>query len=117
MKLGNGEDLYSFLFHGNSEVAAKAKDILQKLKKDCVPDDEFVKDFTEGETNVVLYKMKRHECHSLLYNLQETGLIKKEGELWCLDDKFLKVLERMIAQVAELRNLSAKIEYSKVQAR
>ena len=117
MKLKNEGDLYSFLFHGNSEAVAKAKDIVQKLKKECVADDEFVKDFTQGETDPTLYKMKRHECHALLHNLQEAGLIKKSGELWCLDDKFLKVLERMIVQVAELHNLSVKIEYSKTRAR
>lgn len=113
MEPGNEGDLYIFLFKGNPEAVTNAKNILEKLKKNCVPDDEFVKDFTEGETDGTLYKMKRHECHALLYNLQQMGLIKRNEELWCLDDKFLKMLERTIVQVAELHNLRVKIEYSK----
>ena len=110
-------DLYGFLFSDNSEAAMTAKKILNKLKKKRILDDEFVKDFTKGETDSTLFKMKRHECHALLYNLQQAGLIKKKGEFWCLDEKFLKILETMIAQVAELHNLNVKIEYSRIEGR
>jgi len=110
-------DLYSFLFPENLEAAATTKEILHKLKKRRISDDEFVEDFTKGETDSILYKMKRHECHALLYHLQQAGIIKKNGENWCLDEEFLKILEVMIAQVAELHNLRVKIEYSELDKR